>query len=136
MKITNLATNATLNAKIDKVKNEIPSINNFAVTAALTSIENGILNVNDQNKKADYNAKLSETKKNILLLLNNKFTNNILDAKITEKKLANESGSDDNMKTPATKGEVNTLVIKAELKADQDKIVKLETHEFKIKYRR
>ena len=131
MKITNLATNATLNAKIDKVKNEIPSINNFAVTAALTSIENGIPNVNDQNKKADYNAKLSETKKNILLLLNNKFTNNILDAKITEKKLANESGSDDNMKTPATKGEVNTLVIKAELKADQDKIVKLETHDLR-----
>ena len=131
MKITNLATNATLNAKIDKVKNEIPSINNFAVTAALTSIENGIPNINDQNKKADYNAKLSETKKNILLLLNNKFTNNILDAKITEKKLANESGSDDNMKTPATKGEVNTLVIKAELKADQDKIVKLETHDLR-----
>ena len=131
MKITNLATNATLNAKIDKVKNEIPSINNFAVTAALTSIENGIPNVNDQNKKADYNAKLSETKKNILLLLNNKFTNNILDAKITEKKLANESGSDDNMKTPATKGEVNTLVIKAELKPDQDKIVKLETHDLR-----
>ena len=131
MKITNLATNATLNAKIDKVKNEIPSINNFAVTAALTSIENGIPNVNDQNKKADYNAKLSETKKNILLLLNNKCTNNILDAKITEKKLANESGSDDNMKTPATKGEVNTLVIKAELKADQDKIVKLETHDLR-----
>ena len=131
MKITNLATNSTLNAKIDKVKNEIPSINNFAVTAALTSIENGIPNVNDQNKKADYNAKLSETKKNILLLLNNKFTNNILDAKITEKKLANESGSDDNMKTPATKGEVNTLVIKAELKADQDKIVKLETHDLR-----
>ena len=52
MKITNLATNATLNAKIDKVKNEIPSINNFAVTAALTSIENGIPNVNDQNKKS------------------------------------------------------------------------------------
>ena len=131
MKITNLATNATLNAKIDKVKNEIPSINNFAVTAALTNIENGIPNVNDQNKKADYNAKLSETKKNILLLLNNKFTNNILDAKITEKKLANESGSDDNMKTPATKGDVNTLVIKAELKADQDKIVKLETHDLR-----
>ena len=131
MKITNLATNATLNAKIDKVKNEIPSINNFAVTAALTSIENEIPNVNDQNKKADYNAKLSETKKNILLLLNNKFTNNILDAKITEKKLANESGSYDNMKTPATKGEVNTLVIKAELKADQDKIVKLETHDLR-----
>ena len=131
MKITNLATNATLNAKIDKVKNEIPSINNFAVTAALTSIENGIPNVNDQNKKADYNAKLSETKKNILLLLNNKFTNNILDAKITQKKLANESGSDDNMETPATKGEVNTLVIKAELKADQDKIVKLETHDLR-----
>ena len=33
--ITNLATNTTLNDKINKVKNEIPTITNLATTAAL-----------------------------------------------------------------------------------------------------
>ena len=35
--ITNLATNTTLNAKINEVKNEIPSTNNLATTAALNT---------------------------------------------------------------------------------------------------
>ena len=41
--ITNLATDKILNAKINEVKNEIPSINNFATTAAFTVVENKIL---------------------------------------------------------------------------------------------
>ena len=39
--ITNLATNTTLNAKINEVKNEIPR-NNLATTTALTALENKI----------------------------------------------------------------------------------------------
>ena len=35
--ITNLATNATLNAKTNDVKNEIPSITNLPTTAALNA---------------------------------------------------------------------------------------------------
>ena len=42
LKITNLATNTTLNAKINEVKNEIPSITNLATTTALTAFENKI----------------------------------------------------------------------------------------------
>ena len=34
---TNLATNTTFNAKINKVKNEISSITNLATTAALNA---------------------------------------------------------------------------------------------------
>ena len=35
---------------------------------------------------------------------------------------------DEKIKTLATKGEIKTLIAKAELKAEQDKIVKLETY--------
>ena len=41
--ITKLATNATLNAKINEDKNEIPSITNLATTTVLTAVENKYL---------------------------------------------------------------------------------------------
>ena len=37
--ITKFATNAYLNAKINKVKDEIPNITNFATTTFLTVVE-------------------------------------------------------------------------------------------------
>ena len=49
--ITNLATNASPNAKINEIKGEIPSITNLATTAALTTAENKIPNVSDLVKK-------------------------------------------------------------------------------------
>ena len=59
--ITNLATNTTLNAKINEVKGEIPSITNLATTAALTSrfdakiseMENKYLTTSDYNNIRD-----------------------------------------------------------------------------------
>ena len=56
----NLATDTTLNAKINETKNEIPGINNLAATAALTTIENKVLNVIDLVIKVDYDVKISE----------------------------------------------------------------------------
>ena len=38
--ITNLAANATVNSKINEIKNKISSITNLAMTAALTTVEN------------------------------------------------------------------------------------------------
>ena len=61
--ITNLAINTTLSAKINEIKNEIPSITNLATTVAFTTVENKIPNVSDLVKKADYDAKISETAK-------------------------------------------------------------------------
>ena len=49
--ITNIATKATINAKINEVKREILSITNLATTTALTSVENKIPNVNNLVKK-------------------------------------------------------------------------------------
>ena len=51
--ITNLATNASLNAKINEVKGKIPGITNLATTAAVTTDENKIFNVSNLVKRTD-----------------------------------------------------------------------------------
>ena len=43
--ITDLATNSTLNDKINEVKNKIPNITNLAITTAVTGVKNKIPNV-------------------------------------------------------------------------------------------
>ena len=43
--ISNLATNTSVNGKINESKGEIPSITNLAATATLTTIENKITNL-------------------------------------------------------------------------------------------
>ena len=55
--ITNLATNTTLNTKINEVKSEIPKITDLATTAALTAVEDKMPNVSDLVKKTKYDAK-------------------------------------------------------------------------------
>ena len=51
-----MITNASLNAKMHQIKGAIPSITNLATTAALTTVENKIPNVNDLVEEADYDA--------------------------------------------------------------------------------
>ena len=63
--ITNLATNASLNAKIKEVKGGIPNITNLATTSALTAVENKITSVSNLVKKTDYNININEIKKKI-----------------------------------------------------------------------
>ena len=58
--ITNLATTAALNAKINEDKGKIPNITNLASTTALTAVENKIPNVSNSVKKTDSNTKISE----------------------------------------------------------------------------
>ena len=62
----------------------------------------------------------------------NRFTNNILDTKITQKKLVIESDLNKKIKTLATKDDIKTLATKTELNAEQDKIVKLLTYDLSI----
>ena len=54
---------------------------------------------------------------------------NTLDANITQKMLANEYDLKKIYKKVATKGEIKTIETKAELKAEQDKVVTLQTSE-------
>ena len=63
--ITNLATTAALNAKINEIKNKIPNITNLATTTALTAVENKIPNVSNLVKKTDYNTEISEIENKI-----------------------------------------------------------------------
>ena len=63
--ITNLATTAALNAKINEVKGKIPNITNLATNTALTAVENKIPDVSNLVKKTDYDTKVNEIEKKI-----------------------------------------------------------------------
>ena len=59
-----------VNAKINKVKGEIPSITNLAIhnlatKTALNAVENKIPSVSNFVKKANYSTKINEIEKNI-----------------------------------------------------------------------
>ena len=61
--ITNLVINTTVNAKINEVKGEIPSITDLATITALTAVESKIPNVSNlvkKKNKTEYNTKISE----------------------------------------------------------------------------
>ena len=63
--ITNSATNAYLNAKINKVKSKIPRITNLGITTALTTAGNKIPNVSNLVERTNYNRKIHEREKKI-----------------------------------------------------------------------
>ena len=71
------------NAKNKDIEDKVPDNTNLATTVALTAVEDKIPNTGDLVKKADYDTKMSEIDKNILLLLI--ITKGILDAKLAEK---------------------------------------------------
>ena len=123
-----MASNASLNAKINEVKGEIPSITNLATTAALTTVENKIPNVSDIVRRGDYDAEIKDIKNKCFTTSDyNKFTNNILDEKITRKKFVNESVL--NEKKKKKREEIKKkMATEADLKAEQDKIVKFPTY--------
>ena len=113
---TNITTNASLHAKIN-VKTKVPSITNLAATGAITAVENKIPNVSDLVKKADYDAEIRDIKDKYFTTSDySKFANNILDAKISAKKLVNESGSNEKIKT-ATKEEMKKASNKGRIKS-------------------
>ena len=58
--IASLAINAALSAKIDEVTGEIPSIFGLALTSALHIVENKMPNVWDLVKKTDYDTKTKD----------------------------------------------------------------------------
>ena len=63
--ITNLNTNASLNAKRNEAKGEIPNITNLATTTTLTAVENKIPNGSDLVNETDYNTNISEIENRI-----------------------------------------------------------------------
>ena len=80
-----------------------------------------ISNVSDLVKKTDYDTKISEIEEKYFISADYiKFTSDILDAKIKQKELVDKPGLNTKLTTIATK---------AELKAEQDKTIKLQTYD-------
>ena len=127
-------TTTVFNTKIGEVENKLPDTNKLLTTALLNAkpgeVDNKFSDVSKSVKKADYDGKVTDIIGKYFTTADyNKFTSNILDTKIKQKKLVSESNvfnlvNDSNLNT-----KLATLATKAELKAKQDKIVKLQTQE-------
>ena len=84
-------------------------------------------------KKTDYDAKLVEVEGKYFSSCDyNKFSTVILDAKIKQKGLVNKSDISNLVKNSVLNTKLAILSAKAELKAKQDKIVKLQSVSFKL----
>ena len=117
------------NAKITEIENKIPSINGLATTAALTAIENKIPDVSNLVKKTDcdYDAKISDIENKYITTPDyNKFTKDIVAKNIKNKELVDKSDIAEFINNSDLDKKVATLATKAELKAEQDKIKKLQ----------
>ena len=55
--------------KLTKLGNKIPDVSSLATKAALTAVENKIPDVSSLVKKANYDIKISELKKNVLIII-------------------------------------------------------------------
>ena len=117
------------NSKVSEIESKIPSISGLATTFALTKVENEIPNVgNLVKKKTDYNTKISHIESRYITTTDySKLSEDIINNNIKSKGLVNKNdfaGSINN--TNLGKKKVATLATKSELKADQDKMLKLQ----------
>ena len=87
-----MATTTALNAKINKVKGEIPSITDSATTTALIDVKNNIPKVSHLVKKTNCDDKIKAIESEYFTTSDyDKFTiYSILDANIESRKIVNE----------------------------------------------
>ena len=115
------------NAKIKDIEDTIPSFTNLTANAALTALKTRYQTL----QGTDSVAKISDIeRKHFTMPENNKFTNDILDAKI--KKLVNKSDISGCINNTDLNKKIETQAIEAELKAEKGKIEKLKTYDSSI----
>ena len=95
-------------------------------------IENKIPGIIGLIEKTVYDAKILDIDKKYVSTSDYKFKKEILNAKIKEKKLVDQSDISNLIKNSDLNTKLATLATKSQLKAEQDKIVKLQT--FKSNY--
>ena len=102
------------------VKSKIPSISGLVTNSTLTVVENKIPDISNL-VKTDYNAKISDIESKYITAADyNKFIKNIVDNSIKSKNFVNKSA------IAILDKNVATLATKAELKTEQDKLIKLQ----------
>ena len=95
--------------------------------AALAAVENKIPNVSNQVKKANYDTKISDIEHKYTNAADyNRFTKDIVTERIKEKGLVDKSAISGFINNTDLNQKVVTLATKAELKAEKNKIIKLE----------
>ena len=130
---TRLAKEKTVyKAKITDIENKIPSISGLATITAFASVKNKMPNVNNPAKektKTYCGGKRSDIKSKFVTTVDyHKFTKDIIANNIKSEGLVNKSTISEfiNNADLDKKKKVATLAAKSELKAEQDKITKLE----------
>ena len=104
----------------------MPSITGLATTAALNVAKYEIPKVSDLVKQTHYEVKISNIKSKYFITSSyNKFKDNILDAKVKNKKLVHESDISGFIKNFYLDKKIQKSAAKAELKTEQNEIVKL-----------
>ena len=99
---------------------KIPSISGLATSAIIANVSNLV-------KKKDYDAKILEIQSNYITTADcNKFTKNILANNIKSKGFLDKFYIAGFINNIELNKKVATLATKARLKADQDKIIKLQ----------
>ena len=84
-----------------------PCINNLPTTTECTAVEIKTPKVSDLVKRANYDAEIKDVKDKYFRTSDyNNITINILDSKITTKRLVDKSGLNKKIKTLATKQEI------------------------------
>ena len=126
--ISGLVKETDYNAKITEIENKIPSINGLATTATLTAIENKIPDISNLVKRPNYDTKILDIEsKHITTADYNKFAKNLVASNIESKELVDKSVIGGFISSAyLDKKKAVTLATKAEPKAEQDKIIKLQ----------
>ena len=66
--LVTLLKKSDYNAKGSEIEGKIPSISGLVTTSALTAVKNKIPSVSNLVKKTDYDTKISELEKNLLII--------------------------------------------------------------------
>ena len=114
--------------KITEIEGKIPSITVLATTAVHNAVENKIPDVSNLVKITDYDdAKIPDIESKYFTTSKyNKFMNEIIGNKMKEKELVKKSDISGFINNSDLDNKIATLATKAELKAEQDKIVKVQ----------
>ena len=104
------------NAKIKNIEDKIPNITGLATTAVFTVVENNIPNVSNLVKKQIMMQKYETLKKYFTNSDYNRFTNDILDTKVTENKLIDEYDLDEKIKNISNKRRNRNISNKSRIK--------------------
>ena len=125
--ISGLVKKTDYNAKIAKIESKIPTISGLVTNSALTAVEDKVTGVHNFVKKT-YDAKISEIENKYITTADcNKFTKDIVNNKIKIEVSVDKTAISGFINNAALdKKKVATLTAKAELKAKQDKIIKLQ----------